>query len=187
VAPLHLRKGLIKRIAIEAENAKAGKPSGIRIKINSMVDEEIIDALYHASNAGVPVDIWVRGICSLKAGIEGLSENIRVRSILGRYLEHSRIFSFHNEGDPQVFIGSADMMHRNLDRRVEVLVRLVQADHLAELDELFDLAMSPETSSWYLDPDGSWIRHSRTAEGEPLRDMQDGLMRQISKRRRSTR
>ncbi|MCU1527536.1 MAG: degradosome polyphosphate kinase, partial [Frondihabitans sp.] len=187
VAPLHLRKGLIKRIAVEAENAKAGKPSGIRIKINSMVDEEIIDALYHASNAGVPVDIWVRGICSLKAGIEGLSENIRVRSILGRYLEHSRIFSFHNDGDPQVFIGSADMMHRNLDRRVEVLVRLVQADHLAELDELFDLAMSPETSSWFLDPDGSWIRHSRSEDGEPLRDMQDGLMRQISKRRRSTR
>ncbi|GAA4673243.1 RNA degradosome polyphosphate kinase [Frondihabitans cladoniiphilus] len=187
VAPLHLRKGLVKRIAIEAENAKAGKPSGIRIKINSMVDEEIIDALYHASNAGVPIDIWVRGICSLKAGQPGLSENIRVRSILGRYLEHSRLFSFHNDGDPQVYIGSADMMHRNLDRRVEVLVRLVQPDHLAEIEALFDLAMSPETSSWHLEPDESWVRVSRREDGEPLNDMQDGLMRQISKRRRTTR
>ncbi|ARC55882.1 Polyphosphate kinase [Frondihabitans sp. 762G35] len=187
VAPLHLRKGLIKRIAVEAENARAGKPSGIRIKINSMVDEEIIDALYHASNAGVPVDIWVRGICSLKAGIPGLSENIRVRSILGRYLEHSRLFSFENDGDRQVFIGSADMMHRNLDRRVEVLVRLVQDDHLAEIGHLFDLAMSPQTASWHLDADGTWVRHSHGDEGETLDDMQDGLMRQISKRRRSAR
>lgn len=187
VAPLHLRKGLIKRIAVEAENAKAGKPSGIRIKINSMVDEEIIDALYHASNAGVPIDIWVRGICSLKAGQPGLSENIRVRSILGRYLEHSRLFSFLNDGDPQVYIGSADMMHRNLDRRVEVLVRLVQEDHLHEIDALFDLAMSPETSSWHLTADETWERHSRSENGERLADMQDGLMRQISKRRRSSR
>ncbi|GAA4266538.1 RNA degradosome polyphosphate kinase [Frondihabitans peucedani] len=187
VAPLHLRKGLVKRIAVEAENARAGKPSGIRIKINSMVDEEIIDALYHASNAGVPIDIWVRGICSLKAGLPGLSENIRVRSILGRYLEHSRLFSFLNDGDPQVYIGSADMMHRNLDRRVEVLVRLVQEDHLREIDALFDLAMSPETSSWHLEPDETWVRHAHADDGTSLADMQDGLMRQISKRRRSTR
>jgi len=118
VAPLHLRKGLLKRIEVEAENAAAGRPSGIRIKVNSIVDEAIIDALYRASNAGVPVDIVVRGICSLRPGVEGLSENIRVRSILGRYLEHSRIFWFANDGDPQVYIGSADMMHRNLDRQL---------------------------------------------------------------------
>ena len=107
-----------------------------------MVDEQIIDALYKASQAGVPIDIWVRGICSLKPGLAGLSENIRVRIVLGRYLEHSRMFWFANDGDPQVFIGSADMMHRNLDRRVEALVRLTNPTTSTEVDDLFDLAMS---------------------------------------------
>ena len=141
VAPLHLRKGLLKLIADEVRNAEEGRPSGIRFKVNSIVDEAIIDALYRASNAGVPVDVWVRGICSLRPGIPGLSENIRVRSILGRYLEHSRIFSFVNDGDPQIYIGSADMMHRNLDRRIEALVRLTDPDHLIEIGTLFDRAM----------------------------------------------
>ncbi|MEO5535648.1 MAG: RNA degradosome polyphosphate kinase [Pseudolysinimonas sp.] len=184
VAPLHLRKGLLKRIAAEADNARAGKPSGIRIKANSMVDESIIDALYRASQAGVPIEIWVRGICSLKPGVEGLSDNIRVRSILGRYLEHSRIFRFENDGDPQVFIGSADMMHRNLDRRVEALVRLTRPEHLDELQQLFDLAMAETTSSWWLGNDGHWTRHDRDDSGEPLRDLQNELMRQIGARKR---
>ncbi len=184
VAPLHLRKGLLKRIALEAENARNGHPSGIRIKLNSIVDEAIIDALYRASNAGVPVELVVRGICSLKPGVEGMSENITVRSILGRYLEHARVFSFHNNGDPQVYIGSSDMMHRNLDRRVEALVRLTDPDHLQELDALFDLAMSPDTSSWHLEPDGTWTRHSVAEDGTPLEDMQNVLMRQISQRKR---
>jgi polyphosphate kinase len=184
VAPLHLRKGLLKRIQVETENAAAGKPSGIRLKVNSIVDEAIIDALYRASNAGVPVDIVVRGICSLRPGVEGVSENIRVRSILGRYLEHSRIFWFANDGDPQVYIGSADMMHRNLDRRVEALVRLVRPEHLDELAGLLDQAMSDETSSWWLGPDGVWVRHDRSATGEPLADMQTDLMQQIAARRR---
>jgi polyphosphate kinase len=185
VAPLHLRKGLLKRIAAEAENARAGKATGIRIKVNSMVDESIIDALYRASAAGVKVDVWVRGICSLKPGVEGLSENIRVRSILGRYLEHSRIFRFENDGDPQVYIGSADMMHRNLDRRVEALIRLVRAEHLAELEALFDLAMADDTSSWWLGSDGEWIRHDRDEKGEPLLDLQNDLMKQIGARKRT--
>lgn len=185
VAPLHLRKGLLKRINAERKNAAAGKPSGIRIKVNSMVDEAIIDALYRASNAGVPIDIWVRGICSLKPGVPGLSENIRVRSILGRYLEHSRIFSFWNDGDPIVFIGSADMMHRNLDRRVEALVRLTEKEHIDELQSLFDLAMSEGTSAWALDENGVWTRHSRGVEGEPLVDLQEATMRAISKRKRT--
>jgi len=184
VAPLHLRKGLLKRIEVETENAAAGRPSGIRIKVNSIVDEAIIDALYRASNAGVPVDVVVRGICSLRPGVEGLSENIRVRSILGRYLEHSRIFWFANDGDPQVYIGSADMMHRNLDRRVEALVRIVRPEHLDELAGLLDQAMSDETASWWLGSDGVWVRHDVSPTGESLADMQTELARQIAGRRR---
>jgi polyphosphate kinase len=185
VAPLHLRKGLLKHIKTETENAKAGLPSGIRIKLNSIVDEAIIDALYRASNAGVPVDLVVRGICGIRPGVEGLSENIRVRSVLGRYLEHARIFSFVNAGDPQVYIGSADMMHRNLDRRVEALVRLVAPDQLEQIDELFELALADDTSSWWLDESGEWTRHSRAESGEPLRDMQNVIMKRISQRRRA--
>lgn len=185
VAPLHLRKGLLKRIDNEATNAAAGKPSGIRIKVNSIVDEAIIDALYRASQAGVPVDVWVRGICGLVPGREGLSENIRVRSILGRYLEHSRIFSFANDGDPQVYIGSADMMHRNLDRRVEALVRLVDPDHVAELNQLFDLAFNPGTATWTLGEDGMWTRQHLDEFGNPLVDLQNKLMQQITHRPRS--
>ncbi|HEY0258882.1 MAG TPA: RNA degradosome polyphosphate kinase [Lacisediminihabitans sp.] len=185
VAPLHLRKGLLKRIHTEAENAKRGLPSGIRIKLNSIVDEAIIDALYRASQAGVPIELLVRGICAIKPGVEGLSENIRVRSILGRYLEHSRIFSFVNGGDPQVYIGSADMMHRNLDRRVEALVRLTSPDHLREIEGIFDLAMSEKTASWRLDSEGNWMRHHLAEDGSPLDDMQNVLMRQIGQRKRS--
>jgi polyphosphate kinase len=186
VAPLHLRKGLLKLIEAEAKNAASGLRSGIRIKINSMVDEEIIDALYNASRAGVKVDVLVRGICSLKAGVPGLSENIRVRSVLGRYLEHSRVFSFENAGEPQVFIGSADMMHRNLDRRVEALVRLTSQEHIDELDEMFDTAMSESTASWWLGADGTWSRHHLDTKGNPLADLQDTLMTRISAKKRRT-
>jgi len=185
VAPLHLRKGLLKNIEGEIANAKAGLPSGIRIKINSMVDEAIIDALYRASQAGVKVEIWVRGICALRAGVPGLSENITVRSILGRYLEHSRIFMFANNGDTQVFIGSADMMHRNLDRRVEALVRLTEPAHIDELDDLFSRAMDPATSSWWLGADGTWVRHTHDAQNVRLNDLQDTVMKEVSRRRRS--
>ncbi|MFH8249386.1 RNA degradosome polyphosphate kinase [Microbacterium sp. B2969] len=185
VAPLHLRKGLLRQIDAERRNALDGKPARIRIKVNSMVDEQIIDALYRASQAGVPVEVWVRGICSLKPGVEGMSENITVRSILGRYLEHSRIFAFHNDGDPQVYIGSADMMHRNLDRRVEALVRVVAPAHLKELLDLFALAMADTTSSWWLGPDGEWTRHSRDADGKALVDIQDRTMSNVQRRRRA--
>jgi polyphosphate kinase len=184
VAPLHLRKGLIKAIRAETAAALAGAPSGIQIKLNSIVDEAIIDALYEASNAGVPVQMVIRGICTLRPGVPGLSENIQVRSVLGRYLEHSRIFSFHNGGDPQVYIGSADMMHRNLDRRIEALVRLTSPEHLRAVESLFSLAMSEDTAAWKLAGDGTWTRHHLAADGTPLRDMQNVMMRRISQRKR---
>jgi polyphosphate kinase len=184
VAPLHLRRALLKHIQTETENALSGATSGIRIKVNSMVDEDIIDALYRASQAGVQVDVWVRGICSLKPGVVGMSDNIRVRSILGRYLEHSRLFSFHNLGETQVFIGSADMMHRNLDRRVEALVRLIDPEHLVEIEALFERAMDSRTSSWWLDETGHWTRHDVDENGVHLSDMQNRLIQQISARKR---
>ena len=176
VAPEGLREGLLSRIEREAEHALAGRPSGIKLKANSMVDEQIIDALYRASCAGVSIDVWIRGICSIRAGVPGLSENIRVRSILGRYLEHSRIYAFENGGEREVFIGSADLMHRNLDRRVEVLARLVDREHLERIDRFFGFAFSDEVSSWHMRPDGSWHRRRVSDEGEPLPDLQDLVM-----------
>jgi len=184
VAPLHLRKGLLRQIDKERRNALEGKPAHIRIKVNSMVDEQIIDALYRASQAGVRVDVWVRGICSLRTDLPGVTDNITVRSILGRYLEHSRIFAFESDGDPQVYIGSADMMHRNLDRRVEALVRVVAPAHVKELVDLFDLAMSDGTSSWHLEAEGEWVRHHVSDDGKPLIDLQERTMTQVQRRRR---
>ncbi len=176
VSPVGVRSGLTALIEAEAKNAQAGKPAGIQIKLNSLVDEQIIDSLYRASKAGVKVDVLVRGMCSLKPGVAGLSENITVRSILGRYLEHSRVFRFVNDGTPLVFIGSADMMHRNLDRRVETLVRLRQEDHLSQIQRLFELAMHPQASSWNLNSDGSWLRNGPVSEDTQLFDLQDQVM-----------
>ncbi|HLV55499.1 MAG TPA: RNA degradosome polyphosphate kinase [Actinotalea caeni] len=180
VAPRSIRTGLIERIEREIEHHRAGKDAWIKMKMNSVVDEATIDALYRASQAGVPIDVVVRGICAIKAGVPGLSENIRVRSILGRFLEHSRIYAFANDGDPDVFIGSADLMHRNLDRRVEVLVKVVEPDHVAELVGLIDASVAPTTASWHLehDPSGDqvWRRVHRDADGQPLADLQSLLM-----------
>ncbi len=158
----------------------------MKLKVNSIVDEAVIDALYRASRAGVPVDVWVRGICAIRPGVEGLSENIRVRSVLGRFLEHSRIFVFGNAGDPEVWFGSADMMHRNLDRRIEALVRVADPSHRAELSGLIDLGVSDETESWHLGPDGAWTRHSNDAEGRRLRHVQDLLIDSRQRRRASS-
>jgi len=183
VAPRSLRSGLIDRVEREIANHEQGLPAQIRLKLNSIVDEALIDALYRASQAGVPVDVVVRGICAIRPGVPGLSENIRVRSILGRFLEHSRIFWFGGGGDPVVYIGSADMMHRNLDRRVEALLRIKDPSHLAELGELLELSMDPATASWHLGPDGSWTRHATGPEGEPLRDLQTHLITTRPRRR----
>jgi polyphosphate kinase len=180
VSPVGVREGLTDLIEQEIQLHKAGKNARISIKVNALVDEEIIDSLYKASIAGVPIDILVRGMCALKPGVPGLSESIRVRSILGRYLEHSRIFSFLGGGDPKVYLGSADMMHRNLDRRVEVLVRLSEPDHVNSIAEMFELAMSEQVSSWALEPSGNWRRSQFDSEGNTLRDFQDAMMSSIS-------
>jgi polyphosphate kinase len=175
-SPGGVREGLVERIHREITNKENGKPAKIRLKLNSLVDEQIIDQLYFASMASVPIEILVRGMCALKPGIEGLSENIKVISVLGRYLEHSRVFFFENAGDPDVFIGSADMMHRNLDRRVESLVKITQADQIKELNDLFELAMSGKVAIWKLESSGVWRRDSRNQDGEALMDMQDEVM-----------
>ncbi len=185
VAPDFVRTGIIKRIRKEIKNHRAGKPAAIRFKVNSLVDEAVIDALYRASQAGVPIDLWVRGICALRPGVPGLSDTVQVRSVLGRFLEHSRIFWFENGGDPQAWIGSADLMHRNLDRRVEVLVRIPSKVHVEELQQLLDLGMSEQTSSWHLAGDGTWTRHHRDADGKPLRDMQEELIEAKRRRRKA--
>ena len=182
VAPDTVRDGLIARIRNEVAHHRDGSPARIRIKANSVVDERTIDELYRASQAGVTVDLLTRGICAVRPGMAGLSENIRVRSVLGRFLEHSRIFWFENAGDPEVWIGSADLMHRNLDRRVEALVRLPGELQVEEIGRLLDLAFDDGTASWWLQESGLWERHAEDAEGAALRDMQELLI--TTKRRR---
>jgi polyphosphate kinase len=184
VAPRYLRKGLLRHIADEITHHQAGKPARIRLKLNSLVDEVIIDALYRASNAGVPVEIWVRGICSLKPGQKGLSENISVKSVLGRYLEHSRIFWFDNAGEPTVYIGSADMMHRNLDRRIEALLQITEPAHIEQLDRQLTRGMSDDMQSWSLESNGDWQRHSHADDGTRLRDVQNETMMEIMGKKR---
>jgi polyphosphate kinase len=190
VAPEGMRAGIVGRVGRQAARARAGKPARIQFKSNALVDEVVVDALYRASQAGVPVDLWIRGMCAVRPGVPGLSDNIRVRSVLGRFLEHSRIYAFGTgEPDPdpepgedpeagnEVWLGSPDMMHRNLDRRVEVLVRVADPAHRAKLRDLIALGMDDGTSSWWLDSDGNWTRHERDGEGEPLRDVQETLIR----------
>jgi polyphosphate kinase len=180
VSPAGVRAGLIEQIEVQAELARAGQPARIQLKCNSLIDEAMVDTLYRASNDGVPVDLWIRGICALRPGVPGMSENIRVRSVVGRFLEHSRIYAF-GTGEPDtpgdVWIGSADLMHRNLDRRVELLIRVTDPGQRAELRGLINLAMDPGTASWWLAGDGTYTRHHLDAEGQPLNDLQDMLTR----------
>ncbi|HYZ35709.1 MAG TPA: RNA degradosome polyphosphate kinase, partial [Pseudonocardiaceae bacterium] len=178
VAPYGIRRGIVERIEGEIAHARAGRPAGVQIKVNALVDEQVIDALYRASLAGVPVDIVVRGICALIPGRRGLSENIRVRSILGRFLEHSRIFHFVGAGEH--WIGSADMMHRNLDRRVEVLVRVADPVVTDQLNAILTSALDPATRCWVLVPDGSW--RPSPSNGATVRDHQ---VEEIHRHRRS--
>ena len=181
VAPHGIRRGLIERIDREIAHAEAGRSARLRIKTNHLVDEELIDALYRASRAGVQVDLLVRTFCTIRAGVPGLSENIRVRSILGRFLEHSRIVYVENDGEPEYLIGSADLMHRNLDRRVEVMVEVTDRKAREHLRDTLDLAYSDDIVAWELQPDGVWKRNPGQP-GRPLRDYQDVLMRRHASR-----
>ena len=182
VAPAGVRSGLLERIEREIRNHKAGLPARVRIKINSIVDETVMDALYRASQAGVKVQLWVRGTCAIRPGVPGLSENIELISILGRFLEHSRLFWFENGGRPSVGIGSSDLMHRNLDRRVEVIVGITQPAHIAEIDNLFNVAFDPGTVTWRLH-DLEWTPRTVDEQGRPLRDMQEYLIATMAGRR----
>jgi polyphosphate kinase len=214
VAPHGVRSGIIERIDREIAHVRAGRRGLVQMKANSLVDEELVDALYRASRAGVDVDLIIRGICTLKPGVPELSERIRVRSILGRFLEHSRVFRFGDGGagpgsgsgsgagagsgagsgaaaaagetpvgpaaspGGEFWIGSADLMHRNLDRRVEALVQVTDLAARVELDRMIRVAMDERTAAFELAGDGTW--HRRVSAGEqPLMDPQEALLRRI--------
>ena len=172
VAPYGVRRGIIERIEREIAAGRDGAEARIRLKANALVDEQVIDALYRASQAGVRVEVVVRGICALRPHVAGYSDNIVVRSILGRFLEHSRIIHFH--AIDEFWIGSADMMHRNLDRRVEVMAQVKDPRLTAQLNEVFESAMDPATRCWELGADGHWTASPQ--EGHTVRDHQVSLM-----------
>jgi polyphosphate kinase len=175
VAPHDIRTGLVARIEQEVAHHRAGRPARVRIKCNSIVDERIIDALYTAARAGVPVEVWVRGICGIRADVPG-TESLRIISILGRFLEHSRAYGFLNGGEPEYWIGSADLMHRNLDRRVETLMRIAAPRHVEQIDAMFDRGFSAQTAAWHLRPSGDWELVAVGPDGEPLQDYQETLI-----------
>ena len=172
VAPHGVRRGIVERIEREIAAKRDGADASIRLKANALVDEQVIDALYRASQAGVRVEVVVRGICALKPGVPGFSENITVRSILGRFLEHSRIIHFR--AIDEFWIGSADMMHRNLDRRVEVMAQVKDPRLTARLNDIFESAMDPATRCWELGSEGHWT--ASPVEGQTVRDHQVSVM-----------
>ena len=176
VAPRTFRSGLLERIDREIQNQKDGKPAFIRLKLNAILDEQFIEALYKASDAGVKIELIVRGICAIRVGVPGLSENITARSILGRFLEHSRVFHFANGGDDEIYIGSGDLMNRNLDRRVESLVRITQADQKRFLIGAIDSYLSPEFLHWQMQSDGSWLEVKNGPDGKRLADFHNSAI-----------
>jgi polyphosphate kinase len=173
VAPAHMRAGVLEEIERTVAAHSEGRPARIRMKMNSLVDRACIQALYRASQAGVPVEINTRGICCLRPGVPGVSDNISVVSIVGRFLEHSRIYAFEREGECTAYIGSADLMPRNLDTRVELLTPVLDEALRADVIDTLDRCFADNTNAWDLQPDGSWVR--RAPDGEP-RSVQRELM-----------
>jgi polyphosphate kinase len=176
VAPTYMRQRFTELIQREAEHARAGRPCGIHAKMNQLQDHGIIRELYLASQAGVPIILIVRGLCCLRAGVKGLSETIRLTSIVGRYLEHSRIYRFENAGSPDYLLGSADWMKRNLDRRVETISPVLDPSVKQELDAILDVYAADNASAWDLRPDDAYVRRTPGPDAERL-EVQEFLMR----------
>ena len=168
VAPHNMRERFTELIRKEVLNHQAGKPAGIKAKVNQLQDRKIIRELYLASQAGVPISLNVRGLCSLRAGVEGLSENIRVYSILGRFLEHSRIYRFENDGEPVILIGSADWMKRNLDRRMESVMPVLDPEIKKDLEKILSVYESDNTNSWEMQPDSTYKRRTPEKGSKPI-------------------
>jgi polyphosphate kinase len=181
VAPHGIRKNLLEKIERERRNHLDGKPSQIRWKLNSLVDNQMIDALYQAAKDGVPIEIYVRGACSFRMSKVAQFRNVHVRSILGRFLEHSRIYNFHNAGEPEFYIGSADMMERNLDRRVEALIRVEDPAHKSELASILELSASPRFRKWEMAEDDTWHYIKNGTEGKALEDFQEYFIERYKK------
>jgi len=185
VAPFNLREGLTEEIRRTAASAKAGAPASIRIKVNALHDESMIEELYRASRAGAEVDVVTRGICGLRPGVQNMSENVRVRSVLDRFLEHSRFFTFQNGDERRYLLGSADLLSRNLDHRIEVVAPVEAQSLQDDLDTVFDALLADNARAWELRSDGSWTR-VKPGRGEPRRGAQQQLMRRARSRTRST-
>jgi len=185
VAPVNMRERMISKIRREVEHARAGKEARITAKMNALQDPRIIEELYSASQAGVKIELFVRGFCCLRPGVEGMSQNISVVSILGRFLEHSRIYHFLNGGEEEFYIGSADWMNRNLDWRVEALAP-VEAPALRErLREILDIMRVDVEHSWQLGPDGVWrprIPHNGQQSAEGQVTMMQRVLKQTRER-----
>ena len=179
VAPTHLRDGILEEIEATIAAHEAGKRARIRMKMNSLVDRRCIRALYRASQAGVPVELNVRGICCLRPGVEGVSETIGVVSVVGRFLEHSRIFAFERDRETRVLIGSADLMPRNLDNRVELVAPVEDEELRAALLDVLDRSLADDTNAWELGSDGTWTRR---APGDEPRNVHRELMARAAAR-----
>jgi polyphosphate kinase len=173
LAPMDLREHFIGLIQQEAEQARAGQPARIIAKVNSLIDAAVIEQLYLASQAGVQIDLIVRGMCSLRPGLQGVSERIRVISIVDRYLEHARIFYFHNGGNPSYWLASADWMPRNFNRRIEIAFPVMETPLQAKLKDILELQLADNIKGWWMEADGSYTRSRRKNNNAPARRFQE--------------